>query len=276
MHVAVRGTQLFYCVHGGGHPMLVMHGGLGWDHTYLRAGLRPLEDRVEVIYFDHRGNGRSERPESWEGITHDSWVEDAEALREHLGYERILLFGHSYGGFLAQEYVLRYPERVAGLILACTAPAMDFAGVIVGNAQARGTPEQVQAVLQSFSAPVPDDGTMARMMAEIFPLYFHGEDQGAALFAEVRYSAAAFNHAFGRCAPSFNTLERLGEIRAPTLILAGRHDWIMPPGPGAERLYRGIPGSELVVFEQSGHFPWHEEPERFADTVNGWLTRSVL
>lgn len=276
MYAGVGGAQLFYSVRGGGYPMLAMHGGLGWDHTYLRPALDPLGDRLEVIYFDHRGNGRSERPESWEGITHDRWAEDAEALREQLGYDRILLFGHSYGGFLAQEYVLRYPDRVAGLILACTAPAMDFAEVIVGNAQARGTPEQLQAVMQSFSAPVPDDEAMERLMRQIFPLYFGGEDQGAELFAEVRYSAAAFNHAFGHCTPSFSTLERLGEIFAPTLVLAGRHDWIMPPGPGAERLHRGIPNSELVVFERSGHFPWAEEPERFAGAVNGWLARSVL
>jgi proline iminopeptidase len=276
MHVGVGGAQLFYAVHGHGYPMLAMHGGLGWDHTYLRPALDPLGDRLEVIYYDHRGNGRSGRPEHWEGVTHDTWVEDAEALREHLGHDRILLFGHSYGGFLAQEYALRYPGRIAGLILACTAPAMDFAEVIVGNAQARGTPEQVQAVLQGLSAPLPDDAAMERMMTQILPLYFQGENRGPELFLNVRYSAAAFNHAFGRCAPSFSTLERLREIRAPTLILAGRHDWIMPPGPGAERLHRGIAGSELVIFEHSGHFPWVEEPGRFAEAVRGWLAGSVL
>lgn len=71
--------------------------------------------------------------------------------------------------------------------------------------------------------------------------------------------------------PLFNTSARLGEIRVPTLILAGRHNWITPPEQGAERLRTGITGSRVVLFEQSGHYPFVEEREHFRRTVGEWL-----
>jgi len=119
--------------------MLLMHGGLGLDHSAFPPYFDNLGDLLTLIYYDHRGNGRSARPDSFEAITHATWVDDADALRAQLGYEQIILFGHSYGGFLAQEYALRYPERLAGLILCCTAPAIDYMPLIQANAAARHT-----------------------------------------------------------------------------------------------------------------------------------------
>ena len=71
--------------------------------------------------------------------------------------------------------------------------------------------------------------------------------------------------------PSFNSLGRLHEIAVPTLIISGKEDWIMPPAQGAERLHAGIPNSELVIFENSGHFPFVEEQERFTKLVSEWV-----
>ena len=104
MEARVNGTTLYYETIGQGTPMFIMHGGLGMDHSYFRPWLDALADQVTLVYYDHRANGRSERPANLDGVTHATWAADADALREHLGYDQILLFGHSYGGFLAQEY----------------------------------------------------------------------------------------------------------------------------------------------------------------------------
>ncbi len=275
MLVRVNGTELFCLRTGEGLPLLAMHGGLGFDHTYFRPWLDPLAERAEIIYYDHRGNGRSGRPTSWEGITHGTWADDAEALRRHLGLERMVLFGHSYGGFLALEYALRYPERLAGLILCNTAPAFDFPEAILANAKSRGTPEQYAALVQGLSAPVPDDAALARFARTIAPLYFHnsGPELPHQVFAQIRFSAAALNHAFGVCAPRFNVVGRLRDIATPTLVIGGRDDFIMPPAFGAVRLAAGLPDRELVVFERSGHFPFAEEAERFLEVVGTWLAQ---
>src|SRR6516162_10743394 len=158
MQARVNQTELFYTSFGEGRPMFMMHGGLGFDHTYFRPWLDPLGDRVQLIYYDHRGNGRSQRPTSYDGISHDTWTADADALRSYLGDELIILFGHSYGGFLAQEYALRYGQHLRGLILSCTAPALDYPEVTRANAQARGTSEQVQRVTRILQGePTPSD-----------------------------------------------------------------------------------------------------------------------
>jgi proline iminopeptidase len=273
MFAPVRGTRLYYETHGSGPPMLVMHGGLGWDHGYFRPWLDALGRDVELIYYDHRGNGRSEREVDWDAVDHATWVEDAEALRRHLGHEKILLLGHSYGGFLAQEYALRHPERLVGLILCSTSPALDYPDEIGANAQARGTPESLAGVAEMFAGPVADNAAFRSLTERILPLYFHRYDPAylGAMFAEHAYSAAAFNRAFGHCVPRFDTTARLGEIRVPTLLLSGGDDWIMPLEHSLGRLQAGIPGAEAHVLERSGHFPFVEETERFTALVRDWL-----
>lgn len=106
------------------------------------------------------------------------------------------------------------------------------------------------------------------------PLYFKRYDPAvaAAMDERTHYSAGAFNHAFGVCLPSYNLVCRLPEIATPTLVLAGRDDWITPPEQ-AERMHRALPNSELVVFEESGHFPFVEEQDAFLATVGDWLAR---
>lgn len=122
--IAVRDTELYVDVEGQGPPVLVMHGGLGVDHTCFRPWLDPLGDTASLIYYDHRGNGRSARPPLDE-FDHDTWVEDADALRAAMGHEKVVVLGHSYGGFLALRYALAHPDRVRGLILLSTAAVME-------------------------------------------------------------------------------------------------------------------------------------------------------
>src|SRR5690606_27378862 len=107
----INGTPIYYEVIGQGRPIMVMHGGLGLDHTYLRPWLDPLAEHFQLIFFDFSGNGRSPRA-SFEGVTHETWADEADALREHLGIERMVLMGQSYGGFLAQEYALRHQDKL--------------------------------------------------------------------------------------------------------------------------------------------------------------------
>lgn len=274
MRARVNGTELFYEAHGQGAPMLVMHGGLGLDHTYLRPWLDAVGDAAEVVYYDHRGNGRSARPERWEDVACEAWVEDADALRAHLRHERILLFAHSFGGFIAQEYALRHGDRLAGLILCCTAPAQDYPEVVAEGLGARATAEQGRLVGEAFSGQITDDRELERTFRALLPLYFHPSRTGPPppLLDATSFSAGAFNR-YLHCVPAFDTTGRLEEIRVPTLVLGGRGDWMFPPAQGPERLAAGIPGAELHVFEESAHVPFVEQPAEFAGVVRDWIGR---
>ena len=274
MLTPVNGTELFSESLGQGRSMLVLHGGLGFDHTYFRPFLDPLAEQLRVVYLDHRNHGRSGRPPI-DTLTHEQLVADAEGIRAKLGLGKMILFGHSYGGFIALEYALRHQDQLAGLVLACTAPALDYGDVVMENAKRRGTPEQLAAVEQIFSNQVRTDLELRAAWAAIVPLYFVRFDPklAAELDRVGSYSGAALHRAFADLVPSYNVLSRLGEIRVPTLILAGRHDWITPIPQGGERLNRGIPGSELVVFERSGHYPFIEEQPAFLSAVRSWVAR---
>ncbi len=273
MQTQINGNEVYYTTNGQGRPMLLMHGGSGLDHTYFRPWLDTLSDQVQLIYYDQLGQGRSTRPQSYEGISMGTWADEADALRASLGHERIILLGHSFGGFIAQEYALRHGDHLEGLILCDTAPVLDYQDVIMANAQSRGTPEQVQAVIAGLSAPVADDASFQQLLTTILPLYFNTYDPevGKQMDDAIQYSAQGFNQGMGVCLPTFNVLSRLGEITVPTLIMAGRHDWITPPAQGAERLHAGLPNAKLVIFEESGHFPFIEEHDKFVHAVRDWL-----
>jgi proline iminopeptidase len=272
MQARINGSEIFYETLGSGPPVLVMHGGLGLDHTYFRPWLDPLAERFQLVFYDHRGCGRSERPKDWSAVTHETWVDDADALRAHLGHERVFVMGHSYGGFLALEYALRHPDRLRGLILSNTAPVFDYGQRAFQIAEARATPSQFRALVEGFSGPLPDDAAMADAFGIILPLYFgtYSPEIGAALARRIAYSAAAFNRAYFGCIAGFDVTAKLGDIQSPTLIVSGTHDFFGPLKETGERLQDGISGSLLVVHQGSGHFPFIENQARFNEDLAGW------
>lgn len=132
----VDGTELFHVEVGRGLPCIVMHGGLGVDHSQFRESLDPLGDVLRLVYLDHRGNGRSGRPPV-ETITLEQLAADADELRARLGMERVAVLGHSYGGCVALQYALRYPSRLTHLILVGTTAAWDYTDEIIAELQRR-------------------------------------------------------------------------------------------------------------------------------------------
>lgn len=252
---------------------VIASGGIHYDHSCFRPWLDPLAEAARLVYYDHRGTGQSVDGVHPEQLDDERWIEDIELLRKAVGTQSMLLLGHSYGGFLAQQYALRHPDRLDGLILCCTAPAMDYMEVVTANAAARGTPEILEAVQEAFTRPVADDSRLRELWRTLLPLYFHRYDAavGREMDRKATYSAGAFNRAFFHCLPLFSAVGELHRIRVPVLVLAGRHDWICPPQQGAVRIGGELPNSETVIFEESGHFPFIEERERFVSTVAHWI-----
>ena len=115
--VSLNKARISYEVVGEGDPVVVVHGGPGLDHTYLRPGLDILAGSHSLVYYDQRGTGRSEAVLDAESITLDTFVEDIESLRKTLGRDRLTLLGHSFGSLLVLGYALAHPDRTRGLIL---------------------------------------------------------------------------------------------------------------------------------------------------------------
>lgn len=266
----INDTELFYREVGASQPCLMMHGGLGGDHGCLHPWLDPLGDTLRLIYYDHRGNGRSGRPPPVT-LTYQQLAADADALRDFLGLDRIMVMGFSAGAAIALHYALTYPERLSHLILVGGHAAWDYGDEIMAACQRRGAaPEMLDAVTRSPR----DDADLARIVRNFMPLYLHRYDADLAerYVKNVRWDAAA-NVRYGELLRDYNLVAWLGEIHVPTLIIVGRDDVVTPPAQ-AERLHKGIPQSELAIFEHSGHMPYLEEPERFCQVVRDWVART--
>ena len=257
--------NLFREVVGDGRPLVALHGGFGLDHTYLRPWLDAVP--AQLILPDLRGCGRSPR----EGLPEADFgtlAGDLDELRAQLRHEKWTVLGHSFGGYVALEYARRFPDRVEKLVLVGGAPALDYPDVIGANLQRSGTPEQAALLTRAMSGPLESDDEFRRGWRLLLPLYFRrfeSWDDGNAI-----YSAQALFHGF-RMLSQFSALPWLGDLHMPVLLMTGRHDWIAPPAQGGERLVRGLPNARLVIFEESGHFPFIEENARFLSVLGEFL-----
>ena len=113
--INIRDVSLHVKVVGKGYPMVLMHGGPGAD-LYTLMSLQTLADSFTLIFYDHRCNGRSTGADVT-SMTMENLTADAEALRQALGFERWAVLGHSFGGNVALEYALRYPQSLSHLVL---------------------------------------------------------------------------------------------------------------------------------------------------------------
>jgi len=266
---SINGTEIHVESVGSGPPLLLMHGGLGLDHTYFRPYFDQLADQATVIYYDHRGNGLSAQPSDYStGLTFDHLVADAVGVIDEFGFEKATILGHSYGGFIAQKVAAAHPDRLSGLVLVGTVPAFDY------QPAPSGTDEQLAAFGRLFSEPAPDDSVWQSLWNTILPMYFHqwDADEAARIDNETKYVAQAWNTAAGLLA-TYNTLDDLPNINVPALCIGGAHDFITPPGPGVVRLADMLPDAELAIYDYSGHYPFIEEQAGFFRQLREFLSR---
>ena len=270
----VDGTRQVYHVAGTG-PVLIAHsGGPGAGYAYLRS--ERLEERFTMVYPEPVGTGESgPLPE---GATYvDTYAQFLAALVDHLSAPQVRLLGHSHGGFVALRYTLDHPDRVAGLVLYSTSPTTGpefgaartdaIAKYLRRHADLPEVSEVQEALGRLGTVTTHTDKT--RALAAALPVYFAdfwGERrvEYEKFQAELRAWVARFEDGL------FDARADLGSITAPTVVLTGRHDFVCGPR-WAEMLHNGIPGSRLVILENSGHFAQTEEPEAFVEAVSGVL-----
>lgn len=279
-NLKIRDVSLFVQTIGEGYPLLLMHGGPGLDHTSLLP-LRALSDQFTLIYYDHRCNGRSEGA-AVESMTWENLTADAEALRERLDYDTWAVLGHSFGGNVALEYALRYPSSLSHLILMDTcgearwaqenAPALlakrGYSATTVETARrfynGQLTPSEVlPSALQLIGAYVhrPSFLYHPKIMALLIKL-------GLGPPQKMRPEALIFG--CSRLIPGWTVMERLSEITAPTLVLAGRDDFLFPPEHQAILADR-IPNARLEIIECAGHNPQMERSEQVSGIIRRFI-----
>ena len=277
MNVTINGCELNVEVMGPKDgPVLIAHhggGGIG-SLAEPRATFGPLADRFRVVVFDARGCGHSEGIPPY---SHAQWAADVEGLREWTGADKIVIAGGSYGGFIALEYAVAYPERVQAIVLRDT--SADASNLELAFENARNQ-DRVEINWDNFnrywSGQIRDDEDLKARWAEIIPLYDYEYDpvRSAARVESGVYRHEAHNWCFQHNQPNYDLKPQLPSITAPALVTVGRRDWVTPVS-AAETIASLIPGAKLVVFEKSGHSPQIEERELFLSTVRDFLDSAV-
>lgn len=271
------GAELGYRELGDGPPLVCLPGGPGRAAEYL-GDLGGLDTSRRLILLDPRGVGLSDDPADPATFRVDRLVSDVEALRAHLGLERMDLLAHSAGANLATLYAAAYPERIARLVL--VTPGL---GVIAVS----GDQEEINAALAPRSAePWYPEARAALekiltgdLSMEAFrvsrPLFYGHWDDAARAHATVgvaaRHMAAREGYVAGIALDPPATRAALKRLTAPVLLYVGEADPMMTPAMArnAAQLFND---ARVVVQPGAGHFPWIDEPSAFAASVGSFLS----
>lgn len=282
MYARINGANIYFDIIGAGaqvtpdamqdKPVLfLLHGGPGCDHTYFRPFLDTLGDQFQLVVLDHRGQGRSEHTGT-ATYSIEQMADDVEGLRHHLGMGPINVLGQSYGGMVAQLLVTRHPKTVNRLILANTAPSSQFWDEAQDMADRMATPAQKEILPSLFEGRIASDADWNHWWEVCLPLYFHRPEDPAIKGIAARMTGAweVAKYMMAEEIPHYDVRDLLPSVEIPTLVLAGRYDWITPLGQ-SEQIDKLLPNSTLVVFDESGHMPHVEENEKFVDSVREFL-----
>jgi proline-specific peptidase len=278
--IRVDGYQVWYrCVGRGGIPLLLLHGGPGAGHDYLEPLAALAADR-QLVFYDQLGCGRSDQPADRSLWRLERFVAEVDTVRRALHLEQLHLFGQSWGGWLAIEYLLTHPPGVVSIVLASTSASIPQFVAEAARLKA-ALPPAISHTLRRYEAagdfhhPAYEAAVREfykRHLCRLDPWPEPLRRSARNLTGNAVYETMGGPNEFimrGNL-HDWDRLERLGEITVPTLITVGRYDEITPTC--AETMQRRLPQAQLEVFEQSSHMAHLEEPERYLQVVAEFLT----
>lgn len=272
--IAVDGTWIYYRIEGRGAPCLIMPVTWGLDHLLYTSLLPLLEHQLQLIFVDPRGVGKSGKVRSEGEFSKETLARDVEALRVQLGIEKWIVFGHSGGGFSALRFALMYPLSISHLVLVSTAASGRFFQQAIWQGHHRQNRFIVRA-RETYRAS-PSVENFKAFLREIWKQSLY--DPEKIVFLDQYLSDADINlerskHFSNIERNSFDVRDDLTKVTMPTLVIAGREDPQIPPKYSKE-LARNLPHAQFVMFDESGHYPWIDEPTNFVSVVTSFLNSS--
>ena len=263
--VKVGDSNIYYEIHGAGEALLLIMGYGSYSGHWFRL-IPCLSQEYRVVAFDNRGTGRSDKPDV--PYTIEMMAGDAAELLEAVGIEAAHVFGVSMGGMIAQEFALRYPGKVISLILGCTTPG--------GANSIPPTPESAGFLFDPERGKLPVEERARQTAPWLWGQKFIDDnpdvvDQYVAVTAEYPTPVHGFQRQ-GQAIMGHDTFDRLPEIKAPTLVIAGSADRLIRV-ENSRLLASRIPGAELVILENAGHGFITDAQEEASKAIMDFLRR---
>jgi pimeloyl-ACP methyl ester carboxylesterase len=238
--------------------LLLLHGGPGYDHSAFKPAFSQLTDVAQIVYYDHRGHGRSDRrpPEEW---TLDTFADDVVRLCDALGIARPIVLGQSFGGFVAQRYLARHRGHAAKVILSSTSPRMNLERKLAmferfGGQLAREAAERFWKA--------PNETTWARYNLVCKRYYNQLQPASDDAHRRIVFNEEILFASAGGEQQTMDLLPGLAQARCPVLVMAGELDPVCPLQDSLD-IAAALPPSlvRLATFAKSGHGAWRDEPE---------------
>lgn len=269
-----HGAKIWYAVrgHASGRPLVMVNGGPGFDHNYVLCSdaWDHIAQRRRVVFYDQRGNGRSGALAKDETCTLADQISDLDALREKLGASKIDLLGHSWGGYLVMAYAARHPEHIAHLVITdSAAPKWSDTEFMFKYIFPEGVDRQGRL---DFADALGDSESGKQSLHEYLGMLFvstEKRDEFLSRSSEYHYNRQV-NEALNADLAKYDMWPVLSSFKMPTLVITGRYDINVAPST-AWKIHNAISGSRWAVFEHSGHLPYFEEPEKFAQVIGDFL-----
>jgi pimeloyl-ACP methyl ester carboxylesterase len=247
--------------------IVVVHGGPGFDHTPFKAHYRSLTEIAQLVYYDHRGNGRSDlgSPEQW---TLDQWADDLRTLCDVLGIERPIVFGTSFGGFVALNYALRHQEHPAKLILTSRAARIHYDRSLA-MFERLGGPDVRAVAERTYAEPTPEN--LEEFLRVCGPHYTQ-RPRPPEILARITRRPEVSEYFFRSEFLTFDLTSSLGRISCPVLLLSGELDPAVTI-EDAEELAAALPPNRLRFrrFPSAGHMLAAEEPEAVLTEIRDFV-----
>lgn len=279
------GVALWYTIQGQGKgaPIVVVHGGPGMDSGSLRGDLVALEAKHRLLYYDQRGGGRSSLPADTKTLSIDHHVDDLEALRKHLGVDKVVLIGHSFGPAIIARYAIKYPGHVDRMVLLGPIPPRKgkFIEEYGATIEARLTEAQrqrsaelekqyesgdVAAACREFWAINILPRLAKSVKASVVKSDFCTAPPEAIRYGMTKTSAATFG-SLG----DWDWTAELRKVKAPTLIVHGEEDAI--PMAMVAEWASVLPNARLMKVPNAGHMPYAEQPGLVFPAIEKFLAQ---
>ena len=270
MRVKVNGASLYFDVEGLGlvpdgrsmrerPTLLLLHGGPGFDHSAFKPSFSSLTDIAQVVYLDHRGNGRSDYgdPATWNLA---QWGDDVHTFCETLGIAKPIVYGVSFGGFVAQSYATRHPDHIGKLVLVSTEAHPDWPAVFAAFERIGG-PEARALAEAYWLTPTPERRIAYR--AQCHPLYNTRPDPDPAAAARAIIHDAVNLHFATNELPGMDFRPGLARLPCPVLVMAGENNPITPIA-FSEAIVAALPPGRVRFerFPDCGHGVMRDAPDR--------------
>jgi len=259
-HAQIKGINIAHELGGAGTPMVMIHGAQG-DQTMFAGLAATFRPRFKVLTFDQRGSGLSDKPDMPYSV--EMLADDTAALMDHVGFADAHIIGVSMGGMIAQEFALRHARKARSLVLGCTTP---------------GGPKSIRETglaTNAYSTKEMSAEERGRALAEaaFTKGYLASHPELISLMVEQRRQRPIDPVGFARrleALQTFDTYDRLPQIKCPTLVITGKDDALIPWENS--RLIAGrISGAQLRILEPAGHCFWLEQPEQSRAAIEQFL-----